>query len=465
MTAQFTTHFGTLPVSFATLPVSFGTLPVHFAGLPVLTIKLKILTIKLKIQTNNLKVQTINLKIQTINLKIQTINLKIQTINLKTQTNNLKIQTNNLKVQTINLKTQTINLKIQTNNLKIQTNNLKTQTNNLKIQTGNLKIRTGRPEIQTGKAAVQTGKAPSVARHNPASMPDCGVGGLRCKTPPVRVVDGLDKAPSMALKALTMVTKAGALLAAFVQFLCKDTEVSIMDWMPTSRVGILAMCVMWMEVLTAALRVVLGIPAEVWNEFVRLYELARELYDKTLDEAQHTHVITVECNTAFADLKAQMRYIHDRYLRMPPLTAAQWVAMGMRLLDKTYTAIARPGGSPIVLLSYGHGKFELGIKMEPEEGTPPPSPHTRYGYSIYFGIMPVGGATLEEAASEMHYLMTAPLTGEGLHHYCFTRNSHTTIVFDPKEAGKTVYIFVRYENEKGWKCEKGSNVAYAVIPG
>jgi hypothetical protein len=79
--------------------------------------------------------------------------------------------------------------------------------------------------------------------------------------------------------------------------------------------------------------------------------------------------------------------------------------------------------------------------------------------------MPVGGATLEEAASEMHYLMTAPLTGEGLHHYRFTRRKRVTIVFDAKEAGKTVYIFVRYENGKGWKSDKWSKAAFAVIPG
>jgi hypothetical protein len=32
-----------------------------------------------------------------------------------------------------------------------------------------------------------------------------------------------------------------------------------------------------------------------------------------------------------------------------------------------------------------------------------------YGYAIYVAIMPPGGATLEQAASEKHYLMKPPI--------------------------------------------------------
>jgi hypothetical protein len=266
-------------------------------------------------------------------------------------------------------------------------------------------------------------------------------------------------------RAKSIIFKAGAFFAALVHLLYKDTEVSIMDWFPTNRVAILAMCVMWIEVLSGALRALLGIPADVWTEFLDLYAAARDWYEQTKDVAKHTPVVSAACQEAFDALEAHMRYMRDRFFRMPPLTLEQWIAMGFFKPDKTYTTIANPAGAPVVILSYGHGKFELGIKMEPEEGTPPPSPHTRYGYSIYYGIMPPGGATLEEAASEKHYLMTAPVNGEGLLHYRFTRSSHATIVFDAKEAGKTAYIFVRYENEKGWKSEKWSKVAFAVIPG
>jgi hypothetical protein len=45
-------------------------------------------------------------------------------------------------------------------------------------------------------------------------------------------------------------------------------------------------------------------------------------------------------------------------------------------------------------------------------------PRRHYGYAVYLGIMPPGGATLEQAASEKHYLMNPPVDGKGLTLFC-----------------------------------------------
>jgi hypothetical protein len=44
-------------------------------------------------------------------------------------------------------------------------------------------------------------------------------------------------------------------------------------------------------------------------------------------------------------------------------------------------------------------------------GTGELDPAGDYGYVIYLGIMPPGGATLEQAASTKHYLREPPRTG------------------------------------------------------
>jgi hypothetical protein len=90
-------------------------------------------------------------------------------------------------------------------------------------------------------------------------------------------------------------------------------------------------------------------------------------------------------------------------------------------------------------------------------------PASDYGYANYAGIMPPGGAALEQAASDKHYLMKPPLDGKGLTHYRFTRRRREKLVFDAAESGMTVYVCCRYENQKGEVGQWGP-VAYAVIP-
>jgi hypothetical protein len=76
-----------------------------------------------------------------------------------------------------------------------------------------------------------------------------------------------------------------------------------------------------------------------------------------------------------------------------------------------------------------------------------------------------GGATLEQAASDKHYLMKPPADGKGLAHYRFTRRQKEKILFD---AEMTVYVCCRYENQKGevgqsfHDCPRGYSVSAEV---
>jgi hypothetical protein len=83
--------------------------------------------------------------------------------------------------------------------------------------------------------------------------------------------------------------------------------------------------------------------------------------------------------------------------------------------------------------------------------------------AVKVGIMPPGGATLEQAASEKHYLMKPPADGKGLSHFRFTRRRKEKLLFDPEDAGMTVYICARYENQKGDEGQWGP-AAQAIIP-
>ena len=235
------------------------------------------------------------------------------------------------------------------------------------------------------------------------------------------------------------------------------------DWLPGSRTDILAMCRKWLAYLIEALRIALGIPAAEFIELGNLFNKAETLLIKAQDEAERTHVITVECQTAFKDLSAKMRFFRDRYFKVPPLTEGDWAALGFKAKDAHPTPTPPPDGVPAVSLSYPGGPHAITIHLGPMAGTQELALESDYGYAIYVGVMPPGGATLEQAASDKHYLMKPPLDGKGLMHYRFTRRRREKLVFDAAESGMLVYVCCRYENQKGEVGQWGP-VASAVIP-
>ncbi|MDR2158690.1 MAG: hypothetical protein LBP23_01340 [Treponema sp.] len=235
------------------------------------------------------------------------------------------------------------------------------------------------------------------------------------------------------------------------------------DWMPGLRLEILAMCRNWIGYLTAERRTAWGIPVDQFTELGNLFAAAQALLQKAMDDDERTHVITVQCQAAFEALKAKMRYFRDRFFKQPPLDEGDWAALGFRQKDPHPSPIPAPDGVPAASLSYPGGPHAMTVHLGPLPGTQELDPKSDYGYAIYAGIMPPGGATLEQAASKKHYLMEPPKDGEGLTHLRFTRRRKEKLLFDAEDAGMTVYVCCRYENQKGEVGQWGPVVS-AIIP-
>jgi hypothetical protein len=212
-----------------------------------------------------------------------------------------------------------------------------------------------------------------------------------------------------------------------------------------------------------ALRLAWGVPEAEFTEFLALFTAAENLLLKVQDEAVRTHVITVECQAAFKALTAKMRFFRSRYFKIPPLTEGDWAALGFKQKDTHLSSIPEPDGVPAVSLSYPGGPHAMTIHLRPMAGTQELDPVSDYGYAIYVGIMPPGGATLEQAASEKHYLMKPPVDGKGLAYLRFTRRRKEKLLFDAEDGGMTVYVCCRYENQKG-KGGQWGPVVSAIIP-
>jgi hypothetical protein len=225
----------------------------------------------------------------------------------------------------------------------------------------------------------------------------------------------------------------------------------------------MAICGGWLLHITPARRTAWGIPAEEFTALLALFDAAQTLLQQALNEAERTHVITVECQEAFKALTVKMRFFRDRYFKIPPLTEGDWAALGFRQKDPHPTPVPAPDGVPAVSLSYPGGPHAVTAHLGPLAGTVELNPESDYGYAVYVGIMPPGGATLEQAASEKHYLMKPPVDGKGLAHHRFTRRRKEKLLFDAEDGGMMAYVCCRYENGKGETGQWGP-VAGVIIP-
>ena len=213
------------------------------------------------------------------------------------------------------------------------------------------------------------------------------------------------------------------------------------DWLPGRRVDQLAMAKTWVNILEAGNQ-------ENWHveEFDELQNLTK-IADELFEEAMYTDrnvVITARLNTAFNNMIACMRNVKNRRFFVPPLTDADVVSLGLSLKDEIKTTIHDPTGQATAEITYP-GVHLLKLHLKAVTGSID-DPRADHGYRVYFGVMPPGGATMEEATGHMRYLMKAAVTGEDLPHSRFTRRRRLLMEFPADDSGKTVYFAIRFEN-------------------
>jgi hypothetical protein len=233
------------------------------------------------------------------------------------------------------------------------------------------------------------------------------------------------------------------------------------DWYPRSRDGQIHLVETWLSVFQ--------VKAAEWNipparvtDLTAALAAAKEIL-AVVKSGERTAVSVVQCNEAFRELEAEARFIKKHFLLIPPLTLADYAALLLPLPDETHTPVPPPSGQPVLTITYPGGPHVQMIHLAPLPGTEPPDSRGDYGYALYRGIMPQGGATLEQAASVKHYLMKPPLSGDELLHYRFTRRKKEPVDFDASESGMTACFCSRYENGKG-EAGKWGPVVSAIIP-
>ena len=231
------------------------------------------------------------------------------------------------------------------------------------------------------------------------------------------------------------------------------------DWLPRRREEQIAMAKNWTSVIDSN-KTAWSIQDSDISELNNLIDRAREILDKAMS-AERTLTITAQCKEAFDNMVACMRKIKSRKFFSPPLADSDFISLGLNPPDTTRSPIAVPTGQAIAEITYP-GPHLLMLHIKSLEGTLA-DPRADYGFRLYFGILPHGGATIEQVAGPKRYLPRAPISGSELPNSQFTRRRKELFVFSPEDSGSTVYFCIRYENPKGQAGPWGP-VFSAIIP-
>jgi hypothetical protein len=157
------------------------------------------------------------------------------------------------------------------------------------------------------------------------------------------------------------------------------------DWLPNDCEGQLSMAKDWLPVMTAN-AVPWNIPAAAITEFTALTNAAEAALAEAKNEATRTPVATALCREAFKALNDRERDTKRRYFLSPPLTEADFAALGL--------ARHTPGGggkptSQVTVETFLAGRHELGVRVVYVTGSP--TDPANKGYRIWYSVIAPGG--------------------------------------------------------------------------
>jgi len=227
------------------------------------------------------------------------------------------------------------------------------------------------------------------------------------------------------------------------------------DWMPTTRTEQLAMAKKWETYLTNQRISDWGVSKELRETFINALKEA----DKMLSTAittDRTSAMNAVIRASFGKLVDIMRDLRRRHFFMPPLTEGDWVSLGLRLPDTTFTTVGTPTSVVTAEITYPH-KNALSLRIVPISDQSYDD-RSGWGFRIYFGVLPQTTNISEEMMIERQFLRRQPQNPEELTASHFTRRKRDLIEFPYDNSGKQCFICVRYENSKGEKGPWGPMV-------
>jgi hypothetical protein len=168
-------------------------------------------------------------------------------------------------------------------------------------------------------------------------------------------------------------------------------------------------------------------------------------YYAQADSPKKSSIIVSQKNATRARLETKIRAMVNFRLQNPVITASQRIAMGLHVRDTSPTTIPVPSTRPELDIDVLDVR-RLSVVFHDQGKTSKAKP---YG---------VNGAVISYAVRS-----TPPGDVNDLIHSTLATRTPHTLAFSEEERGKTVYVAIQWQNEKG---EKGpwSEIEHAIIP-
>jgi hypothetical protein len=187
-----------------------------------------------------------------------------------------------------------------------------------------------------------------------------------------------------------------------------------------------------------------GIPAEE----VRVIQVALDTFKSlhTITKSpEKTSVIVAQKNEARTVLTSLIRGMVDFRLKNPIITNDQLIALGLHVKDKTPTTIPPPSTRPYHIIKVVDSR-RIEVDFQDEKTTSKAKPYGCLGAVVYYAV-----------------LATPPTKPESLTRTVLATRTPHKLEFTEEERGKTVYIALRWQNEKG-QLGPWSEILSAIIP-
>ncbi|MDR2482349.1 MAG: hypothetical protein LBD08_01815 [Treponema sp.] len=218
-------------------------------------------------------------------------------------------------------------------------------------------------------------------------------------------------------------------------------------WLSTSRSGVLYMAKNWNELLPVHGQRWLVLPADI-ADLAALTAAADAALQKARS-AERTAAVTEQCREAFTSLEAAMRTMKRRYFYIPPLTADDIIALGLKLHDNNPSRIGIPDILIAIAFSYP-GVHMIDLLLSAQAGAVSRDKRSLYQFAVRYGLMlPSGPATREQAQADHRLLTAVPVSPEELPCAFNTRRHSHRLEFGLDDSGKTLFITGCWLNPRG----------------
>lgn len=145
---------------------------------------------------------------------------------------------------------------------------------------------------------------------------------------------------------------------------------------------------------------------------------------------------------------AVVRVFVNDYLRRDPVTEEQRDQLGVRTPKKKRSKVPIPKAQCIGEV-FTEGLHMVFVNLVAYIQALTDDERAAFGVRIYYGLMPPGGANIEQAAGPHHLLMHVPTVGEDLSLSRFTHKQKNNVFDFNGFSGMTAYFCCRFENGRG----------------